>query len=522
MDFGIAISGLNASSTSIDTIGNNISNASTVGFKTAVTEFAAQYLPPIGGGSAQSGGAGVKVQQVAQQFTQGSITNTGNSLDVAIDGNGFLQLNNNGATQYTRNGQLQVDAQGYLVSSNGARVQGYAANGSGGVIAGTVTDLKIPTVESAPTVTSVVKGNLNLDSRSTVPTTTVFSPSDQTSFNNESSVVVYDSLGNPHTLSNYFKLSATPAAGGPSIWDVYSYLDGKSATSSAGVPSVTPQSSNTGITSTTDVTTTAGSGTTAYDAINLLYSDANGWTGTDATQTGAAVTVTSTTNADGSTTLALSTLLNGVTETGPTVTLSASDIPSAGDRLSVQQAPATLTFNASGALVGANGSTSSNIVSLAAPLTNGSTTPLAINYDFTGTTQYGSSFAVTALSQNGGGPGILTGFSFSPDGTITGTYSNGKTGALGQVTLTNFVNPQGLQRNGDNTWVATALSGTPIAAAPAGSNGTGSLQGSSLESSNVDLTKELVNLITAQRDYQASAQTVKTLDAMFNTIDTLR
>jgi flagellar hook protein FlgE len=417
MDFGIAISGLNASSTSIDTIGNNISNASTVGFKTAITEFAAQYLPPIGGGSAQSGGAGVKVTTVAQQFTQGSISSTGNNLDVAIDGSGFFQLDNNGATQYTRNGQFHVDAFGYLVSSNGARVQGYASNSNGGVVTGTVGDLLIPQSEIAPTTTTTIKGNLNLDSRSTpIPSTTTFSTQDQTSFNNESSVTVYDTLGNPHTLTNYFALATVNPSGG-STWNVYSTVDGAAVTSTQ---------------------------------------------------------------------------------------------------------PDTLAFSANGVLQGANGSTTSNVVSLTAPQINGSTTPLSMNYDFSGTTQFGSAFAVTSLSQDGGGPGILTGFSFAPNGVITGTYSNGKTGSLGQVTLTNFANPQGLERNGDNTWTATATSGTPIAAAPPGSNGTGSVQGSSLESSNVDLTSQLVHLITAQRDYQANAQTVKTLDSMFNTINTLR
>lgn len=415
MDFGIAISGLTAASSNIDTIGNNISNASTVGFKHAVDVFAAQYLPPIGGGSAQSGGAGVLVEQVAQQFSQGSITSTGNALDVAIDGKGFIQLVANGTTSYTRNGQLQIDANGFLVASNGARVQGYPSDGKGGVVIGTVSDIKIPTAESSPTATTTINGNLNLDSRSAIPVTTTFSPTDQTSYNNESSVSVYDSLGNPHTLTNYFAL-ASQTANGPSVWDVYSTVDGNAVASGS---------------------------------------------------------------------------------------------------------PATLTFSAAGSLTGANGGTT-KIIPLSFALTNGASTTQSINFDFSGTTQFGSAFSVTALSQNGGGPGTLTGYSFSPNGTITGSYSNGKSGALGQLTLTSFTNPQGLERNGDNSWTATALSGNPIAAAPPGSNGTGSLKGSALEQSNVDLTQELVSLITAQRDYQASAQTVKTIDAMFNTLDTLR
>lgn len=522
MDFGIALSGLAASSSSIDTIGNNISNASTVGFKTAINEFSAQYLPAIGGGVAESGGAGVSVTQIAQLFSQGSITTTSNNMDVAIDGNGFLQLDNNGTIRYTRNGQLQVDSSGYLVSSNGLRVQGYPSDGNGGLLTGVIADIKIPTTQSPPTATSNITGILNLDSRSTVPTNaSAFSPTDQASYNNESSVTIYDTLGNPHTLTNYFQLPALPSPGGPTTWNVYSYMDGQPVSSSSGVPTVAANSANTGITSNTGITTTAGTGATINDIFSLSTSDGTNWTGTDTT-TKTSVTVTPTTNTDGSITLAI-TPSSG---TGPSITIPAGTVPAAGDALVVSQPPATLTFNAAGALTGASPAITTpsrpDAIQLTVPEGNGSTTPMSVSFDFSGTTQFGSSFGVTSLGQNGVGPGSIAGFSFAADGKIIGSYTNGKQQPLGQVTLTSFVNPNGLARDGDNTWAATAASGVPNTPSAPGSNGTGALRGGALESSNVDLTKELVSLIVAQRNYQASAQTVKTVDQMLTTITSLR
>ncbi|HEX7441008.1 MAG TPA: flagellar hook-basal body complex protein, partial [Caldimonas sp.] len=139
----------------------------------------------------------------------------------------------------------------------------------------------------------------------------------------------------------------------------------------------------------------------------------------------------------------------------------------------------------------------------------------------TGATQYGSQFGVTNLSQDGYTAGQLIGVQFEPNGVITASYSNGQTKPAGQVELANFRNPQGLQPMGGNAWARTFTSGDPIVGVP-GAGNLGNLQAGALEESNVDLTAELVNMITAQRVYQANAQTIKTQDQVLQTIVNLR
>ena len=150
------------------------------------------------------------------------------------------------------------------------------------------------------------------------------------------------------------------------------------------------------------------------------------------------------------------------------------------------------------------------------------TVPIAgVALDVSGATQYGSAFGVTALAQNGYAAGSLTGVSFESNGVITATYSNGQTKPAGQVEIATFANPQGLEPVGGNAWLQTAASGGPVTGVP-GSGNLGVLQAGALEESNVDLTAELVNMITAQRDYQANAQTIKTEDQIMQTIVNLR
>ena len=138
-----------------------------------------------------------------------------------------------------------------------------------------------------------------------------------------------------------------------------------------------------------------------------------------------------------------------------------------------------------------------------------------------GTTQYGAAFGVTNLTQNGYAPGQLSGLSFEENGVVTARYSNGQTKSAGQIELATFRNPQGLQPLGGNAWARTFTSGDPIINTP-GVGNLGKLQAGALEDSNVDLTGELVNMITAQRVYQANAQTIKTQDSVLQTLVNLR
>jgi flagellar hook protein FlgE len=156
------------------------------------------------------------------------------------------------------------------------------------------------------------------------------------------------------------------------------------------------------------------------------------------------------------------------------------------------------------------------------PATDTSAVPtFDVTFDFAGTTQFGSAFSVNTLNQDGYTSGRLAGFNVSADGMIQGRYTNGQSAVLGQVVLANFANPNGLQPLGNNMWAETSASGTPLVGVP-DSGSLGVLQSSAVEDSNVDLTAELVNLITAQRVYQANAQTIKAQDAVLQTAVNLR
>ncbi|HTD05380.1 flagellar hook protein FlgE [Undibacterium sp.] len=144
-----------------------------------------------------------------------------------------------------------------------------------------------------------------------------------------------------------------------------------------------------------------------------------------------------------------------------------------------------------------------------------------VSVSLASTTQFGAAFSVNALSQDGFTSGKLSKFNTGADGTILGTYTNGQTAVLGQVVLSSFTDPNGLQSIGNNQWAETAASGPPLTGVPSVS-GLGSLTASATEDSNTDLTGELVNMITAQRVYQANAQTIKTQDQVLQTLVNLR
>ncbi|MDH3643631.1 MAG: flagellar hook-basal body complex protein [Gammaproteobacteria bacterium] len=167
MTFNTALSGLSAASNDLRITGNNIANASTIGFKAARAEFADVYASSLLGSGSNQIGSGVKLANIAQQFDQGTISFTNNSLDLAVDGNGFFVLSDNGARAYTRAGNFGADDQGFIVTNNGARVQGFTANQQG-TLSGILGDLQINTNNLAPLQTTLVEAAVNLDARSPV------------------------------------------------------------------------------------------------------------------------------------------------------------------------------------------------------------------------------------------------------------------------------------------------------------------------------------------------------------------
>lgn len=409
MSFQQGLSGLNAASKSLDVIGNNVANASTVGFKMSEAEFADVFANSLNGSTGTQVGIGTTVRTISQQFSQGNITVTNNPLDIAINGKGFYRMSHNGAITYSRNGQFQLDKDGYIVNSDKARLTGYVLGPAGRLDTAAPAELRISASDSTPSATSALDATVNLDSREQ-HLGMAFALNDPDTYNNSTSVATYDTLGNAHTLSLYFARRDPAVAGDENAWDVYGASDG-----------------------------------------SLIGGGALG----------------------------------------------------------------VLRFDGSGLLTGASALSVGPIAV--------STGAAAMSYtiDFAGTTQFGSAFGVNALSQDGYTSGRLSGLSVAADGTIQGRYTNGQSATLGQVTLANFSNPQNLQPTGSNSWAETAESGAPLVGPP-GSGSLGVLQSAAVEDSNVDLTAELVNMITAQRVYQANAQSIKTQDAVMQTLVNLR
>ena len=487
MSFQQGLAGLNTAAKQLDVIGNNVANASTVGFKLSQAQFADLYAASLAGGGGIQTGTGVKLVAVAQQFTQGNITNTSNAMDTAINGPGFFQLiNPNGAIMYSRNGQFQIDKEGYIVSNQGHKVQGYQA--ANGAVTANQGDLQIMTADLAPNATSRITVAANLDSREVVPLNGTFDPSDPLSFNKSTSMTIYDSLGVNHIATLYFQRQPITTVGLGTI----------------------PAASNT--MTVADTTGLAiGNTVTLNSVIYTITQVVNGTTLTVSPASGAAVPLPGllvTTNAGSDqwrTYLAVDGTL--VPATAPATPM------------------ATLTFNTSGTLL-TSAPTAPATAGPGGTVAAGTYNPLNANpmnpiFDFFSMSQYGSNFGVSSLIQDGYTSGRLNGFSAASDGSIQGRYSNGQTQILGQLILANFINPQGLQPMGDNEWVETVSSGGAIIGTP-GSGRLGVLQSSAVEESNVDLTAELVNMITAQRVYQANAQTVKAQDQLMQTIVNLR
>lgn len=402
MSFQQGLSGLNAASKSLEVIGNNVSNANTVGFKQSQAIFADVFANSLTGSGASQIGIGTKIASVRQEFTQGNITNSNNPLDIAINGGGFFRLSDNGAVVYSRNGQFQLDKEGFIVNSQGQNLTGYTMV-NGVLSTGSPNDLQINTADLPPSETTLVNGLFNLDSRKPELSSANFDQEDPTTYHHSTSVNVYDSLGNSHIMQNFF--IKTDAG----TWDVYTAVDGNTGSKTA---------------------------TMTFDETGIKPS------------------------------------------------------------ISPDPAEVSITVDTGAA-------------------------DMTVALDFSGSTQFGSNFSVNSLSQDGYTSGRLSGFTVSNDGTIVGRYTNGQSATLGQVVLASFTNPNGLQSLGNNVWTETADSGPSLVGMPNSGN-LGVMQSNAVEDSNVDLTAELVKMITAQRVYQANAQTIKTQDQVLQTLVNLR
>ncbi|MGX1125802.1 flagellar hook protein FlgE [Pseudomonas defluvii] len=220
MSFNIGLSGLYAANKQLDVTGNNIANVATTGFKSSRAEFSDVYSASKLGVGSKTVGNGVRLAAVSQQFGQGDINNTGNVLDMGIQGQGFFVLSDNGSLSYTRAGAFQTNKDNYVVTSDGIRLQGYAADANGKIVNGVLTDLKIDTSALAPKSTSLIDQGINLNS-SADDITATFDPADTSTYTKTFATKIYDSQGNEHVMDQYYVKT------GQNSWSAYTLIDGR-------------------------------------------------------------------------------------------------------------------------------------------------------------------------------------------------------------------------------------------------------------------------------------------------------
>ena len=514
--FGIQLSGLSASQKYLDVTSNNISNTNTYGFKRSRAEFSDMYGNSIFSNKKTNVGLGVTTAVVAQQFAQGSLSgDTGNNLDMAINGNGFFVLSPTlntadnmteiGTRTYTRAGAFEFNKDGYIVTAQGDYLQVYNVNDDGSVsnldIASTHA-LQVPSTTGAPRATTAVSIGINLPANATslnpqktdgtltyTGTSTLsgativnsavnqFDTKDTSTYTGSTSQTIHDSLGGTHTLTYYFikdstDSTVTSSTYGQTTWYVLAYVDGNPC----------------------DITNTVKDDATVDEGVQLGVTDSN--------------------SSDYGSVFRGAKLIFG--SDGKVV----SQVPEALHLANVNKTTGGAKYQID-KTADADG-VRDNVYALAACMGGG----VAEDQDISITmnlTQYGSSsFSISESPTNDGySTGLLNDMEVNEEGLIVATYTNGKQNYLGMVALADFVNPQGLTKIGDTQWKASINSGDPEARQA--SQGTaGSIKGSNLEMSNVDMAGSLVDLIVAQRSYQAHAPAMQTQNTMLDAIMNVR
>lgn len=417
MSFNTALSGVNAAQKDLDVTANNIANVNTIGFKESRAEFADVYANSIFANAKTQTGSGVQTAAVAQQFHQGVFQNTNNSLDMAINGSGFFVMSNELGSldrTFTRAGAFKLNDEGFVVNSQGHYLQTYAANKDGtpaGLGINSTQPLRIPDKAGEPKMTENVSIGINLPTKAEGVDPANFDPGNSDTYTSSTSMTIYDSLGDTHTLTQYF-VKDSNAAAGTNQWQMYVYVDGN---------------------------------------------DVGG-------------------------------------------------------------GPQQLTFDTSGQLTAPD---PAEFTTSALGFTNGSDPAQTIELSLSSAVLNSGPFEVTENDQDGNTVGRLTKVDVGADGLVQATYSNGSTENLGVVAMARFPNEQGLTQIGDTQWRESLLSGEAVTGQP-NTGIFGKVSSSSLEQSNTNLTTELVDLITAQRNFQANSRALEINSTLQQTILQIR
>ncbi|MBV6273168.1 flagellar hook-basal body complex protein [Alcaligenaceae bacterium CGII-47] len=572
MGFGQGLSGLNAAAQNLDVIGNNIANSGTVGFKTGTATFADVYAN-------SRVGLGVQVASVNQRFTTGIVSSTGNQFDMAIDGSKgmFVLQNSNGAQLYSRNGQFFADKENKIVNAQGQQLMGYAAGGTN------LIGMTVPVGNIDPVATANLANMVNLDANAKVAATPeTLGTLSLTTPAGETSNYYYRVAGGSNYIwtnsSGVASPALAPSAGSYNSWDT----PPTQFTLSAGAPTpatfpatggnIPGDAATVGTVQLADAAGTPTSYFYTVDAAGIYtwYTDVGGGTvanpgdaefPADATYstggvTAAAVVINPTNQptavppVNSQNVAYAASVVIPFSPTDPDSFSNATPItvydslgnehrltqyytkrpavagnsvwevnfridgqvPSAGGSMQ-------LTFDPAGRLLA--GAPSSQTVTLTAPGGGASpASPMNILVNYANSTQFGGGFTQNFVP-DGYATGEYASTSVGTNGELIANYTNGAKKVMGTLALADFNNLQGLQSVGGNAWIETASSGQPILGQP-GSNGLAVIKGQSVEESNVDMSQELVNMIIAQRTYQANAQTIKTQDQILQTLITMR
>ena len=539
MPFRIALSGLNAASADLRVIGNNVANASTTGFKKSRSEFADIFASSNLGVTANAIGSGVQITAVSQQFSQGNIGFTDNNLDIAISGQGFFTLNDNGVRVYTRAGAFGVDREGFIVNTQNQRLTGFQADTSGN-ITGAVGDLQLDTSDIAPNATTSVDMALNLDASGSIagsPIATTSITSAGTTLDNSLAIGAASSITTPafNIRDNYGvnrSVTLTYVKTAADTWTatLNDTVSGKNFAATASMDLSGASVSPSQVTFNWVPETTTGAQSPIAVTMNtspITIAGAGGnVAGTGAAANGNAQAAF---DPDNASTYNNSTSLSVYDSLGSEHLLtmyfrSANqsnewEVYTYSDGIQVDGGAGDQMIFSTAGILTTPSAPSEIVINTFSP--GGGAAAMDITLNVADITQYGSIFSVNSLVQDGFTTGRLSGIDISDTGVVTARFTNGQSRTLAQVALANFSNPQGMRQLGNTSWAETFESGAALVGAP-GSGSLGLVQSGALEGSNVDLTEQLVNMITAQRNFQANAQVITTSDTVTQTIINIR
>ncbi|MDQ6951819.1 MAG: flagellar hook-basal body complex protein [Mariprofundales bacterium] len=560
-------SGMMAFSNATNVIGNNLANVNSLGFKASTLLFSDMMSKAASGRGVAAASAGVQLAKIGHDMRQGQVQTTTSTTDMAINGKGMFTVKDtaNGNSYYTRAGSFQLNKNFDLVNGQGFVVQGWQKDATGATVGTAPTNINIATFAGASaaalvnnqivvpaSATTKVNVGMTLAANAPRPVTTTFDPNDPTSYNFKSDTTLYDANGGKHITSLFFVRQGQDASG-KGIWDWHAAVKGDQITG-GGVNDANTMVEVGGTSYTTGsalaasrlpAQTTLASGTTLTAAVTSAFTliDQNG--------NSATIPASGSNSWLSGSSLSGVAAANGLSNTGfyrigsggaavPTATVGGTNaliqLPTplstftAGVVDPAVTAAHRLEFDTSGKLVNEYAPKllipwTGGVAAGAVSVNMGSATTIdaqgITGTGLDGTLQLGNSFATNMMTSNGYGKGTLDKLQTDSSGVIHGLFSNGRNLPLAQVALASFGNPSALDRVGSNMLQASPGSGKATLLA-ANSSSMGSIVGSSLEQSNVNLSGEFVQLIVLQRGYEANSKGLTTTDQMLVTLTQLK